>query len=120
MKCKNCDYDIPEDSKFCPNCGFSMDSNPKVILQKKFNLSLKGILLTIAIGIWILVFQNLGIIPVNQDVKVKNAIRVTGTVDVGNPVDVNLQYINGHSSVFFNNPRRGEEDKYYVIPVSVE
>ena len=38
------------------------------------NLSLKGILVIIAIGIWMLVLQNLGIIPVTQDVRVKNTI----------------------------------------------
>ena len=41
------------------------------------NLSLKSILVIIAIGIWMLVLQNLGIIPVTQDVRV-----VSGSVYV--------------------------------------
>ena len=53
-------------------------------------------------------------------VDVDNTISVRGSVDVDNAVDVNLQYINGHSNVFFNNPSRGEKNKYYVIPVTVE
>ena len=78
-------------------------------------MSLKGILLVIAVGIWMLVLQNFGIFPSTQDVRV-----VSGAVDVGNSVDVNLQYINGRRDVFFNNPRRGDKDKYYLIPVTVE
>ena len=53
-------------------------------------------------------------------VDVDNTVSVRGSVDVDNAVDVNLQYINGHSNVFFNNPSRGEKNKYYVIPVTVE
>ena len=80
--------------------------------RKPFSLSLKAILLAIAVGIWVLVLQNLGILTATQD--------VSGTVDVGNSVDVNLQYINGRRDVFFNNPSRGDKDKYYLIPVTVE
>ena len=85
MKCKNCGKEIPMDSTFCPNCGRPI-SNIKGG-YKKFhfkNLSLKSILLIIAIGIWMLVLQNLGIIPVTQDVRVKNTIDadVSGSVYV--------------------------------------
>lgn len=45
---------------------------------------------------------------------------VKGEVDVNNCVQVDLREINGHSDVFFNNPRRGERDKYYVLPVTIE
>jgi len=38
----------------------------------------------------------------------------------GIKVDVNLQEINGRSDVFFNNPKRGDDNKYYLIPVTVE
>ena len=48
------------------------------------SLSLKSILIFIAFGIWMLVLQNLGIIPVTQDVRVKNTIDadVSGSVYV--------------------------------------
>lgn len=75
MKCKNCGKEIPDDSTFCPNCGNPINSIERC--NKKFelkNLSLKSILVIIAIGIWMLVLQNLGIIPVTQDVRVKNTI----------------------------------------------
>ncbi|WP_302495016.1 zinc-ribbon domain-containing protein [uncultured Prevotella sp.] len=75
MKCKSCLKEIPDDSTFCPNCGKPINNinrNYKKIQLK--NLSLKGILVIIAIGIWMLVLQNLGIIPVTQDVRVKNTI----------------------------------------------
>ncbi|MBR5982960.1 MAG: hypothetical protein IK025_04460 [Bacteroidales bacterium] len=42
---------------------------------------------------------------------------VTGSVDVDNTVDINIEEINGHSDVFYNNYSRGDKDKYYRIPV---
>lgn len=44
------------------------------------NLSLKGILLFIAIGIWLLVLQNAGIIPTSHRVEVINTVEVRGSV----------------------------------------
>jgi hypothetical protein len=46
--------------------------------------------LAITIGIWILVLQNLGIIPINQNVRVTNEVEIEGDVDVNNTVDVNV------------------------------
>lgn len=106
MECKNCGKEIPEDSTFCPNCGNITNSNKS---NKKFQLktlSLKTILMAIAVGIWMLVLQNLGVIPVAQDVRIKKTVKVSGNVDVDNTIDVNLQEINGRSDVFFNNPKR--------------
>ena len=119
MNCINCNKEISDDSKFCPYCG--KENTPSNHLKNKFHinlfLSLKSILILITIGIWILVFQNLGIIPITQDVIV---VDFESGVRVQEPIDVNLQYINGESNVFFNNPSRGEKDKYYVIPVTVQ
>lgn len=121
MKCNKCGHEIPGDSLFCPDCGTPTKETPTDSATKRpFTMSLKSILVVIALGIWMLVLQNLGVIPVTQDVKVKNMVDVSGRVDIGSSVDVNLQYINGRSDVFFNNPRRGDKDKYYVIPVTVE
>lgn len=90
--------------------------------------SIKLILGSIAIGIWVLVLQNFGLFSEDktQSVRVVNSVGINGSVEVegrvniGNTVDVNLQEINGHNNVFFNNPRRGDHNKYYVIPVSTE
>ena len=85
MKCKSCLKEIPDDSTFCPNCAIPINnikrSYKKIQLK---NISLKSILVIIAIGIWMLVLQNLGIIPVTQDVRVKNTIDadVSGSVYV--------------------------------------
>ena len=85
MKCINCGTEIPDDSTFCQNCGKPINNieRNKMKIQLK-NLSLKSILVIIAIGIWILVLQNLGIIPVTQDVRVENTIDadVSGSVYV--------------------------------------
>ena len=91
---------------------------------------LQVVLVTIAIGIWVLVLQNAGIFPKNQNVIVVNEVEanvrghvdaeVYGTVEVDNTVDINVQAINGHYDVFFNNPSRGEREKYYLLPVVVE
>ena len=121
MTCNKCGNNIPEDSIFCPNCGTSMqNATINNVQSKPFSFSLKAILLVIAVGIWMLVLQNFGIFPSTQDVRVKNTVDVSGAVNVRNSVDVNLQYINGRSDVFFNNPRRGDKDKFYLIPVTVE
>jgi predicted nucleic acid-binding Zn ribbon protein len=95
MKCQHCNAEIDNDSKSCPSCGEKIAlSNIK--WKGNFALSLKGILLSIAIGIWILVLQNIGIIPINQDVRVTNKVDVGGTVSVDNTVDVNLEEVIGH------------------------
>lgn len=96
---------------------------------KSKSISLRVILISIGVGIWVIVLQNAGIIPTKQNVYVKGGyidadinrtVDVRGSVSVDNTVDINLQEINGQRNVFFNNPRRGEKDKYYVIPVSTE
>lgn len=89
MECKYCGKEIPDDSTFCPDCGKPINNIKSSYKGLKFKiLSLKSILIIIAIGIWMLVLQNLGIIPVTQDVSVENTVDVSGTVDVGNTVDV--------------------------------
>lgn len=126
MNCKHCNQPISEDSKFCPYCGNQVDKTTNIKVHRK-NLSnlfnkiatLKMLLLLLVIGVWILVFQNLGVIPVTQNVNVKE-VEYGTEIGIRGAVDANLQYINGRRDVFFNNPSRGEEDKYYVIPVSVE
>ena len=121
MECKNCGKEIPEDSTFCPNCGRPINNTNRNYKKNQLkNLSLKSILMAIAVGIWMLVLQNLGVIPVAQDVRIKKTVKVSGNVDVDNTIDVNLQEINGRSDVFFNNPKRGDDNKYYLIPVTVE
>ena len=95
-----------------------MDLKPK-------NISLKAILVVIAVGIWAIVLQNAGIIPTNQNVKVDNRVdtyvrggdidaNVSGSVKVSNAVDVNLQYINGKSNVFYD---FGGNKNHVRIPV---
>lgn len=89
MECKYCGKEIPDDSTFCPDCGKPINNIKSSYKGLKFKiLSLKSILVIIAIGIWMLVLQNLGIIPVTQDVSVENTVDVSGTVDVGNTVDI--------------------------------
>ena len=89
-----------------------------------------------AVGIWVHVFyvishskkgvQSVYVEGGDVDANITNRfsldgpIRVCGTVDVGNTVDVNIHKINGQRDVFFNNPARGQRDKYYVLPVTVE
>ncbi len=83
---------------------------------------IKAILVSIAVGIWVLIFQNAGIIPQikPQRIAVDSALTVTGSVDVDNTVfikgsvDANIESINGYSK-FYKDPRTGE---YYVLPVT--
>ncbi len=83
---------------------------------------IKAILVSIAVGIWVLIFQNAGIIPqiTPQRITVDSALNVTGSVDVDNTVfikgsvDANIESINGYSK-FYKDPRTGE---FYVLPVT--
>ena len=83
---------------------------------------IKTALVIIAVGVWIIVLQNAGILPqiLPQVVVADSALRVMGEVDVNNTVfvkgavDVNIESINGYSK-FYKDPRTGE---YYVIPVT--
>lgn len=92
MNCKHCDGPIPTDSKYCPYCGIenSLENPERRRFRVPTNFSLKTILLAIAIGVWILVFQNLGIIPVSQSVNVTNEVEVDGSVRIDNTVDVSV------------------------------
>lgn len=87
---------------------------------KKMKLSLKAILIVIAVGIWAIVLQNAGLIPTHQNVRVVNTVdvdgyvRVDGSVNVGNTVDINIAAINGHYNSFYDHAFNGVHDR---IPV---
>ena len=111
MECKRCGKEIPDNSKFCKFCGHEISNErnfQKNIMLRFFcsnrekainnmlykmkiqlkNISLRSILIIIAVGIWMLVFQNLGLIPITQDVRVKNTVDVSGDVGISGNVDV--------------------------------
>ena len=103
-----------------------------LIAIKNCLFSTKAILIVIAFGIWGLVLQNLGVIPIATPTKrvvieggsvhIKGSVRINNEVDVNvrnNVLDINLQEINGQRNVFFNNPARGESYRYYRIPVTI-
>jgi len=79
---------------------------------KSKNISLKAILIIMTIGIWAIVLQNAGIIPTNQNVRVVNTVDtyvnggdidadVSGSVDIGNTVDINIEAVNGYTNAFY-------------------
>ena len=70
------------------------------------NISLKAILVVIAIGIWAIVLQNAGVIPTDQNVRVVNSVdtyvrggnidaNIRGTVNISGDVDVNIDKVLG-------------------------
>ena len=86
---------------------------------KSMNISLKAILIIIALGIWAIVLQNAGIIPTSQKVRVVNTVDtyVNGgnvNADVNGYVDVNISAINGKSNAFYDFGGNGD---YCRIPV---
>jgi hypothetical protein len=99
----------------------------KMMDLKSKNISLKAILVVIAIGIWAIVLQNAGVIPTKQNVYVKGGYidaDVSGTVDiddvksivnVSGDVDVDITRINGKRNVFYQD-RDGD---YIVLPVII-
>jgi hypothetical protein len=82
-----------------------MDTNSK-------NISLKAILILIAIGIWAMVLQNAGVIPTKQNVYVKGGyidvngnVDVSGSVSVDNTVSVSIDEVMGRDNkkYYYNN-----------------
>ncbi len=86
--------------------------------------SIKLLLLSITIGIWVIVIQNFvksnqtntQSVEVVNSVDVRGKVEVEGIVDVENTVDINISKINGHGDVFYNNYDR-DPNKYYRLPV---
>lgn len=85
------------------------------------NISLKMVLVVIAIGIWTLVLQNSGIIPMSQRVTVENTVQtnaeVSGSVSVENTVDVNIHEINGYNTVTTAGGTHSVFPYGYTLPV---
>lgn len=71
-------------------------------MDKNTNRVQNIILIIIAIGVWVLIFQNVG------------SKKIHGRVDVGNTIDINIQEINGQSNVFY----QGADGNYMLLPVS--
>jgi hypothetical protein len=93
---------------------------------KNTNVSLRPVLIVIALGIWILVLQNTEVIPAYHRVYVENTVDarvesgkidadVSGSVSIDNTVDVNLSGINGSSRVFY----RDVDGMYNLIGVTL-
>ena len=94
----------------------------KIIMDiKSKNISIKAILIIIVTGIWIGIFQNAGIIPTTQRVRVTNTVntdsRVTGEVEIENTVDVNIEAINGYNTVTTGKGTHSVFPYGYMLPV---
>src|SRR5687767_6094842 len=77
----------------------------------------------IAIGIWVIVLQNAGLIVTKQkvyveggyiDTDINGIVDVSGSVSIDNQVDVNLDAINGKRNTFYD---FGGNKNYVRIPV---
>ena len=91
--------------------------------SKTKNISLKAILIVIAVGIWVIVLQNTGIIPTKQNVYVKGgyivadvngSVDVSGSVSVDNTVDINIKAVNGFRNAFYGPSTNGDYDAIHV------
>jgi len=135
MYCIECGKELQNDSKFCTVCGSNQIENNDVIANKtenkSNNISLKAILIIIAVGIWGIFLQNVGVIPTKRSVFVEggnieafvqggkidasvegtvditNSVDVTGSIRVINEVDVNLASINGYQTKSYGNGHLG-------------
>ena len=91
------------------------------------NNSTKALLISIAVGIWVLIFQNAGIIPKligtengTQTVYVTGGsvdAKVSGSVSVDNTVDVNIHEINGYNQVTTGIGTHSVFPYGYMLPV---
>jgi hypothetical protein len=91
------------------------------MISKFDQIFIKITLTVICIGIYIIVFQNLGIIPISQKVLVTGGlVEISGSIDIGNTVevegslDVNIDAINGNRNAFYD---FGGNKNYVRIPV---
>ena len=94
---------------------------------KSKNISLKAILISIGLGVWVMVLQNAGIIP--KVVGTENGTQtvyvtggnidadVSGSVNVDNTVDVNIHEINGHNQVTTGKGTHSVFPYGYMLPV---
>jgi hypothetical protein len=89
--------------------------------KKSKKISLRTILIAIAIGVWVIVLQNAGVIPTDQRVKVVNTVdadaHVSGRVSVDNTVDVNIHEINGYNMVTTKSGTHSVFPYGYTLPV---
>ncbi|HPR74124.1 MAG TPA: hypothetical protein PLX41_10745 [Bacteroidales bacterium] len=72
------------------------------MMAKSKNFLLTAILIVIGVGIWVLVLQNVGIIPIHQKVEITNT------------VGVDIEAINGDYNVFYV---KNDGSGYYALPV---
>lgn len=77
----------------------------------------RTILILIAIGVWFLVLQNMGVMVGSRKVKLDEPIRVKGDMEVKNTVDVNVSKVLGRP---VGSSRSYELDgvEYHTIHVS--
>ena len=77
--------------------------------NKLFN---KIMLVTIAVGVWLIVLQNFGIfnekgsaapVRIVNAVGIEGPVTVEGSVEVGNTVDINISEINGYRNFYDHN-----------------
>lgn len=96
--------------------------------ELKKDWSLKVILLVIALGVWVNVFQNMGVRNKTYRVDVMNEVdanvrgnvnaNVQGAVSVDNIVDINLQKVIGHT-VGSHKSYTSDGVEYAAIDVSI-
>jgi hypothetical protein len=83
--------------------------------------SLRSLLILTAVGIWMIVLQNAGVIPASQNVKVVNTVQtnseISGSVSVENTVDVNIHEINGYNTVTTSSGTHSVFPWGYMLPV---
>lgn len=90
------------------------------------NISLKAILIIIALGIWVLVLQNAGIIHKDKNVyiiggyiddidNISRTVSVSGDVDVNNTVSVSIDEVLGSDGKkhYYNNSHDNYNNYYY-------
>ena len=95
----------------------AFSAKPKHVFINNF------LLVVIAVGVWGLFLQNMGLFVSSNDytqkvrvvntvdTEVKNSINVNGSVDVENIVDINIERINDQGNVFYK-----KDDRYFLLP----
>ncbi|MDA7578809.1 zinc ribbon domain-containing protein [Flavobacteriales bacterium] len=147
INCPKCDKKISDTADKCIGCGHSLklkvrkdsisikkaikneelDNTPIVPINNPVNqenyVLRNTLLLFIALGVWGMFMQNMGLfVPSDDytqkvrvvntvDTEVQGSVNVNGQVGVYNTVDINIEQINGQGDVFYK-----RDGRYFLLP----
>lgn len=123
MYCTNCGKKIPDDSKFCPECGGNASETPIAQKKKKIRWPLLIPLLVVILGIWVAVFYFYVVIPKNTAVYTHPILGFTfdypKTLSVATSTQAGAQCPNEPCFIALKNPSYNNEAVNWILVIPV-